>query len=406
VRTVIPLTRRATVTAGISAVLIAVAAAPALAADTGRQSAAGPSAPAVTATDNLFGVAAASRSSAWAVGTYRAGSAKRNLIEHWNGRSWTVVASPSPGGSHGGFLLAVAAVSPSSAWAVGGYSNGSEEKTLIERWNGRSWKQVPSPSPGGTHDSYLFGVTALSSSNAWAVGGYVNGTVEQTLIEHWNGRSWKRVASPNPGGAARVNDLESVTAISPSNAFAVGYYDVNGTSVARTLVEHWNGRAWKQQASPSPNGGGFNGFGAVAAVSSSSAWATGSYSTGVTDTLLLEHWNGKSWQRAAAQNPTSTGDFSDLAAVAAVSRSCAWIDGDYFNGGPAKTLIEHWNGKAWKQQASPSPGGTAGSYLHAVAAISTANAWAVGDYLSGPSSLTLIEHWNGKVWRHIPSPNR
>src|SRR5262249_56698705 len=123
--------------------------------------------------------------------------------------------------------------------------------------------------------SYLFGVTALSSSNAWAVGGYVNGTVEQTLIEHWNGRSWKRVASPNPGGAARVNDLESVTAISPSNAFAVGYYDVNGTSVARTLVEHWNGRSWKQMATPSPGGTATsNAYTAAAASSSNKAGAT------------------------------------------------------------------------------------------------------------------------------------
>jgi erythromycin esterase-like protein len=246
----------------------------------------------------------------------------------------------------------------------------------------------------------------LSSSNAWAVGGYVNGMAEQTLIEHWNGRSWQRVASPNPGGAARVNDLESVTAISPSNAFAVGYYDVNGTSVARTLVEHWNGKAWKQQASPSPNGGAFNGLGGVAAASSSNAWATGSYFNGATDKILLEHWNGRSWKHAAAQDPGGTAGFSDLAAVAAVSRSSAWIVGQYFHGGPSKTLLEHWNGKAWKQQASPSPGGTAGSYLHALTAISSANAWAVGSYLSGASSLTLIEHWNGKAWRHVPSPSR
>src|SRR5262249_58077463 len=142
-----------------------------------------------------------------------------------------VVTSASPGGTHGGFLEAVAAVSPSSAWAVGGYSNGSEQKTLIEHFNGRSWKQVPSPSPGGTHDSYLFGVTALSSSNAWAVGGYVLGTTEQTLIEHWNGRAWKRVASPNPGGSTQINDLGSGTTISPSNAFTAGIYRVSGTDV-------------------------------------------------------------------------------------------------------------------------------------------------------------------------------
>src|SRR6266849_5141028 len=204
-RTPIHLTRRATAVTGIAAALIAAAAAPALAAAGARQFPGAHAAPAGTFHDQLFGVAAASRSSAWAVGIYNSGSVQRNLIEHWNGRSWSAVANPSPGGTHGGFLNAVAAVSSSNAWAVGAYSNGSEQKTLIEHWNGRSWKQVPSPSPGGTHDSFLFGVGAISASSAWAVGGYVNGTAEQTLIEHWNGRSWKRVASPSPAGPAKFN---------------------------------------------------------------------------------------------------------------------------------------------------------------------------------------------------------
>jgi hypothetical protein len=313
---------------------------------------------------------------------------------------------PSPGGSSDSDLESVAAFSRSSAWAVGEYDKGSTELSLIEHWNGRTWKQVPNPNPGGPHGTYLNAVAAVSSSSAWAVGAFDNGTAWQTLIEHWNGRSWKRVVSPSPGGSARDNYLSGVAFTSPSNAWAVGYYVVNGSLVTRTLVEHWNGKSWKQQASPSPNAGAFNGLGAVAAASSSSGWATGSYFNGVTDKILLEHWNGRSWKRAAAQDPAGAGDFSDLAGVAAVSRSSAWIDGLYFRTGPSKTLIEHWNGKSWRQQTSPSPGGTEGSYLHAFGAISSADAWAVGSYLSGASDLTLIEHWNGKAWRHIPSPNR
>jgi len=45
------------------------------------------------------------------------------------------VPSPSPPG--GAVLSGVAAVSASSAWAVGNVGAG---KTLIERWNGTAWK--------------------------------------------------------------------------------------------------------------------------------------------------------------------------------------------------------------------------------------------------------------------------
>lgn len=405
-RTFTCLTRTAAaVTVGAAALISAVlisAPAPAMAADGSRQLRTTQSAPMASVQDRLFGVGGVSPSDIWAVGSSHAGGADRTLIEHWNGRSWVAVASPSPGGSGGSYLEAVAAASRSSAWAVGGYG----ELTLIEHWNGRSWKQVRSPSPGGRHGSYLNALAIVSSSNAWAVGAYDDGLAWQTLIEHWNGRSWRRVASPNPSGSGMDNYINGVAATSASNAWAVGYYNVNGSMVTRTLVEHWNGHSWKQMASPSPNGGAFNGLNAVAGVSPSSAWAVGSYSNGVADNLLLERWNGRSWKRAAVQNPTSTNDFSDFAGVAAVSGSSAWVDGNYFRTGPSKTLIEHWNGKAWKQQTSPSPGGTAGSYLHGFDALSSVDAWAVGNYLSGPSSLTLIEHWNGKAWRRIPSPNR
>jgi hypothetical protein len=46
-----------------------------------------------------------------------------------------------------GLLYGVAATSALNAWAVGDTRNGPGHKTLILRWNCRSWKQVPGPAP-------------------------------------------------------------------------------------------------------------------------------------------------------------------------------------------------------------------------------------------------------------------
>jgi hypothetical protein len=68
---------------------------------------------------------------------------------------------------------------------VGYFYNGTTDQTLIEHWNGTSWKQVTSPNPGGSSDdNILNGVAATSSTNAWAVGDYYNGTTDQTLATH------------------------------------------------------------------------------------------------------------------------------------------------------------------------------------------------------------------------------
>ena len=43
----------------------------------------------------------------------------------------------------------MAAASASSAWAVGSaFPSSGPGKTLVERWNGRAWTRVTSPNPG------------------------------------------------------------------------------------------------------------------------------------------------------------------------------------------------------------------------------------------------------------------
>ncbi len=85
-----------------------------------------------------------------------------------------------------GTLSGVVATSARNAWAVGL----SGRNALIERWNGMTWKPVPSPRFKGT--SILTDVAAAAASDAWAVGGTgINTGTPKTLIEHWNGRAWR-----------------------------------------------------------------------------------------------------------------------------------------------------------------------------------------------------------------------
>ncbi len=136
-------------------------------------------------------------------------------------------------------LNGVSALSASDAWAVG--STGT--KTLILHWNGASWTRVPSPSPAGGVGSNLSAVSAPSASDAWAAGSYFTSSGEsKTLILRWNGAAWTVVASPNPGGTTGTA-LLAVSALSASNVWAVGTTASSGP-VPKTLILHWNGTSW------------------------------------------------------------------------------------------------------------------------------------------------------------------
>ncbi len=181
----------------------------------------------------------------WAVGYYDDSNGNEDtLIEQWNGTSWTVVPSPSPGPSDTMISTGVAAVSANDVWAVGYYEDSNGYGTLIEQWNGSSWTVVPNPGSG-----FLAGVAAVSATDVWVVGSGNTGT----LTEHWNGTSWSMVRSPNPGPRnSLIDNLESVVAVSATDVWATGVWGINeGEAEADyTLIEHWNGSSWTVVPNP------------------------------------------------------------------------------------------------------------------------------------------------------------
>ncbi len=387
------------------AVAIAVVAWPvAASAATGTSSAMCPASGPIA--ENLSGVSETSSSDVWAVGSCFNGTAPQTLIEHWDGTAWTEVASPNPGGSaNRNQLVGVAVLSASNAWAVGFYYNPTPSQTLVEHWNGTSWKHVTSPAPGS--GSTLNAIAATSSANAWAVGTYYNGTTSQTLVLHWNGTKWSKVGSPNPSCPAGIS-LNGVAATSSSNAWAVGY--CNTDTADQTLVLHWNGTKWSKVASPSPScpAGGISLNGVTAAISSSHAWAVGDcYTSSGVQTVILR-WNGTAWQQVTSPNPGGSSG-SALTAVAATSSTNAWAVGNYGIGtlSATQTLVLHWDGTTWAQVASPNPGPSGSqNNLLGVAVLSSSEAWAVGDYqpVAEGNDSTLTERWDGTAWNYVASP--
>jgi hypothetical protein len=320
--------------------------------------------------------------------------------------AWQVVASPSRGVS--ATLNAVATTSARDAWAVGSYDTGSGFRTLIEHWNGSTWKVVPSVNPAtGMHEtSALGGVVAISPSNAWAVGFYEKATTSfRTLVEHWNGKKWSVVPSPNadPG----ENTLGAIAAVSATDIWAVGYRHgpgISGGGGRKTLVEHWNGLKWRIAASPSPGptaGDGFL-FG-VAVTPGGRAWAVGSEPSRFSSTLAIR-WNGTKWLTAKTANPGQGDRF--LQAVAAPSARFALAVGSDLFGNRTRALAENWNGTSWSLVPAASPGGDFNS-LQAVAARNSSQAWAAGARRAnqGARFTTLIEHWDGRAWTLASAPS-
>jgi hypothetical protein len=391
----------ATLTAMIA--VVATDSTPAQAALSLRPDAITPNATSYSST--LEGVSAVSATDAWAAGWYLSNSgADEPLIEHWNGTAWTKMKSATPRGAQFTNLYGVSAVSPTDAWAAGYYTNGSgAQELLLLQCNGTVCRRVPTTLPGGAAGGDLYGVSADSATDAWAAGYYQNSSgVNEPLILHWNGTAWKKVKSTGPIGAQGTH-LFGVSAVSPKDAWMVGQY-TNSSGAAEPLIMRCDGKTCKQVPSPAPSGATAPSLNGVSAASATDAWAAGRYdnSSGVSETLVL-HWNGKAWKQVASPTPTGA-QFARLGGVSAVPVADGWAVGSYENSsGVNEALLLQCTGKTCKQADSPAPGGA--QYLSGVSADSAKDAWAVGQYESSAAERTLTLHWNGTAWKQVKSPN-
>ena len=285
----------------------------------------------------LTAVAATSSSNAWAVGSHNAVAGV--LILRWNGTVWAIQSAPYSGdrnlpGLTG--LSGVAALSASAAWAVGGwaYDNcsgfGCGAYALIEHWNGTSWvKQCCAGSLTGTvPGSWLYAVAAADSDHVWAVGRRWNdaGTIPHVSVLQWSGTRWASPATPDPNRG----DLLGVAALSATDVWAVGSY-VDANKLVRTLVLHYNGTAWSKVASPNV-GAGNNVLTAVHAASAGDIWAAGH----VGSKPLVEHYDGSGW---TVQTLPDVGNGALLGVAGSAANGYAV--GDVTSGGDTHTLVLH-----------------------------------------------------------------
>src|SRR5437016_3726614 len=112
---------------------------------------------------------------------------------------WSVVSSPNVDNNGFNQLNGVAAVSSSTAWAVGFQrpsGNSLAFHALIERWNGSRWSIVPAAPTPQAEDTRLLGVAKIPSGGLWAVGTQTTASGGGSLIERLSGSSWTLVPSP------------------------------------------------------------------------------------------------------------------------------------------------------------------------------------------------------------------
>jgi hypothetical protein len=229
-----------------------------------------------------FAVAAVSRSTAWAVGSadFAGPTGGVPAAARWHNGRWTATAMPPHLTS---ILWAVSADSSTDAWTV------SNQGGYVLHWQKGRWTVARRWSESGGLPRELTGVTAFSPRNVWVFGG--SGAFPGVGTWHEHSGVWTRVTGL--GG-----NISFASALSPSDMWAVG-----GINVGQDSIMHYAGGKWHHITRPALRGLQFN---AILAVSRGNVWALASKGGAPGTTRLLQLSGGRWTTRAlpAGFDPT------------------------------------------------------------------------------------------------------
>ncbi len=238
----------------------------------------------------LYGVAAISDTDVWAVGAEKdTHGVWQTLTEHWNGATWQVVPAVNPG-PNGDQLYGVTALGPNSVYAVGQEAGPQfPSGALIEHWDGKDWDLLSSPSdPSAT--ALPLGVTA-STSSVTIVGQQETDTSPYTPYVV-SGVPPTLSIQTTPVATPDEIDLFGATTSADGSTWAVGWaiYDAaNATHIP--LILHEQGGVWSLVPNPSFALGSDSGLASIAAIPGGGLWAVGETETSASNySTLIEYY--------------------------------------------------------------------------------------------------------------------
>ncbi len=265
-----------------------------------------------------------------------------------------------------GRLESVSCARAQDCWAVGTSNSTTKGHGVIEHWNGSAWQVALKQNPPGAKSSYLGGVACADAANCWAVGFYYNGksgtnAANLPYAEHWNGQTWSAVNLPHPAGETlKSNLLLSVSCPAANLCFADGGYlhKVNKAEYEASLIERWNGQSWKIVPSPALANSTTTDLQGLSCASASDCWATGDWLNQPNPKdhptrggALGYHWNGAQWDAVMVTNTIykTAGDL--YSASCPTAQMCMTTGLQHHSLTVLSPIAEQWDGSSWR--ASP-----------------------------------------------------
>jgi hypothetical protein len=240
-----------------------------------------------------------------------------------------------------------------------------------------------SPVPPLPEGSVLYAVSSPTATDAWAAGALVLPSgLSLPLVEHWNGSTWSEESFDLPsllGLPLELSRFNAVAAFSSTDAWAAGEMQDSATSAYLPVLMHWNGTDWEFRHLPVVPGNNQQ-VEALSGTGGGDLWALED-----NNVTLLEHSNGTAWSSVPVP-------FGGIYSMDSFAPDSVEIAGE--NGLTAE-MADYQNGQ-WTTVTDPGY-----VIITDVSGTGPTDVWAVAGVSNTSGQDYELQHYNGSTWTNI-----
>jgi hypothetical protein len=342
------------------------------------------------------------------------------------GMSWHAIEFPVPAGGEAGSGSGVgrnfACSADGTCVVAGDYTEGSNERWMIDTLSDGSWGAVQTPVPTGGEagsgwtPSYFLPVCSADGTCV-VTGEYKEGGVERGMIDILSGGSWSAIEVPVPtGGVAGSGDLIRDYADNPACSADIcvlpGIYRTAGGEEDE-MIDTLSGGSWSAIGVPVPAGGVASSayVNAPACSADDNCVVTGSYlptgdaySQGMIDTLSGGHWSAIAMP-VPVGGVGGSGGANSAGAACSADDTCVVAGGYEAIGGEGREMVDTLSDGSWGAVETPVPaGGTLGGTSYSTCSAGDTCVLPGSYRATGGEQLSMIDTLSGGSWSAVEAP--
>lgn len=316
------------------------------------------------------------------------------VANYWNGSTWQWADLGLPTGATAVYSPTAITFASGANQAIYVFAAASNGHLVGISWNGVTWLWTDQGLPAGDSAVYYPTAVTYASGANQLIYVFAEASSGHLVVNHWNGSAWQWADQGLPRRAKTVNNPTAITWAGGANQQIYVFAEASNGDL---VVNYWTGSAWQWADQGLPAG--------ATAVYTPTAitYASGPnrliyvFAVSSTGHLVVNHWNGSTWQWADQGLPAGASAVNSPSAITYASGPnqpifVFAVDDNY------QLVVNDWNGSTWQWANQGLPEGFSSlSHPSAVTYASGANQM-IYAFVRGNTGALVVNYWNGYSW--------